>query len=220
MCVCVCVCVCERERVCVFEWSWGVFVLWVVVCREVLLKGKAQYVWPPRYYSLFSKKVNNFRNIKKARLNLLKQGGQTYVAFPVCVYVYKRERDLVRVINFWKMCVCVCVCLFVCLSVRAHEKGEGRRKFVFLKERDVLYDNIVYCIMHLVILYSHSCSYFNGCFKSESLFFNQLILILNEKGMSWTHLRVIYTSDFAFFKVHACALWGCLAHYTILTLNF
>jgi hypothetical protein len=38
-------------------------------CKEPLLKGKAQYCWPPHYDSLFCKEKNIFSVLQAADLN-------------------------------------------------------------------------------------------------------------------------------------------------------
>jgi len=50
--------------------------------RELLLKGKAQYSWPPYIGRLFCKKETKYVVVLKAAdLNYQVQGGQSYESF-------------------------------------------------------------------------------------------------------------------------------------------
>ncbi len=55
----------------------------LVMTREHLLKGKAQYSWPPHWDSLLCKKEKIYFSLwKPADLYYLVQGGQLYWCFP------------------------------------------------------------------------------------------------------------------------------------------
>ncbi len=51
--------------------------------KEVLLNGKAQYIWPPRWGSLFCKSVNYIFNIKRSWSKLVNTRRSTVPSIPL-----------------------------------------------------------------------------------------------------------------------------------------